>query len=63
MLFSLNMFSKKLQQGGIMLVDDFGFVTCPGVRRAVNEFMEDNPCVFYKFELSTGQCLLVKISR
>lgn len=62
MLFSLNMFSKKLQQGGIMLVDDFGFVTCPGVRKAVNEFMEDNSCVFYKIELSTGQCLLVKIS-
>ncbi len=63
MLFSLNFFSKKLQQGGIILIDDFGFVTCPGVRKAVSEFMENNPFIFYKFELSTGQCLLVKMSR
>lgn len=63
MLFSLKYFSKKLQPGGIILVDDFGFVTCPGVRKAVSEFMENNHSIFYKFELSTGQCLLVKISR
>lgn len=63
MLFSLHFFSNKLPQGGIILVDDFGFVTCPGVRKAVSEFMENNPAIFYKFELSTGQCLLVKISQ
>jgi hypothetical protein len=59
-LFSLNMFSNKMHQGGIILVDDYGFTTCPGVREAVSEFMENNSNSFYKFELCTGQCLLIK---
>ncbi len=63
MLFSLYLFSSKLQHGGILLVDDFGFNTCPGVRLAVNQFFEENSDSFYKLELSTGQCLLMKMFR
>lgn len=61
MLFSLNLFSSVLKQGGIILVDDFGFKTCPGVRKAVDEFMRENEKIFLKFGLPTGQCLLVKL--
>ncbi len=53
-LFSLNLFSAKLQHGGILLVDDFGFVTITGVRKAVNQFMKENTNPFFKIELSTG---------
>lgn len=40
---SLKFFWSRLSEGGIILFDDYGFSTCPGVTRAVNEFMESKP--------------------
>jgi O-methyltransferase len=49
-------FYPRLEQGGIMLFDDYGFASCPGARRAVDEFFNDKseaPMI-----LPTGQCFV-----
>ena len=49
-------FYPRLGAGGIMLFDDYGFASCPGARRAVDEFFNDKtetPMV-----LPTGQCFV-----
>jgi O-methyltransferase len=33
----------RLAPGGIMVFDDYGFASCPGARRAVDEFFADKP--------------------
>jgi len=37
-LASLDFFAPRMVQGGIIVSDDYGFETCPGARRAVDEF-------------------------
>jgi hypothetical protein len=29
--------------GGIILLDDYGFASCPGVTKAIDQFMVDKP--------------------
>jgi O-methyltransferase len=57
-LDSLKFFYDKMTPSSLMLCDDYGFVTCPGARKAVDEFFAD------KLEevilLPTGQGLIVK---
>lgn len=36
-------FYDRLTDGGIFLCDDYGFLTCPGVTLAINEFLQDKP--------------------
>jgi len=51
-------FYPRLTRGGIMIFDDYGFSTCPGIRRAVDEyFFRDPSRILY---LSTGQALVFK---
>jgi O-methyltransferase len=59
-LFALNYLDRNLRVGGIMLVDDYGFVTCPGIELAVNEFSADHPH-YFGLSLLTGQYVLVKL--
>ena len=33
----------RLAPGGILLCDDYGFDSCPGATRAVDEFLRDKP--------------------
>ena len=40
---SLEFFYPRLQSGGILLCDDYGFVTCPGATLAMDEFFADKP--------------------
>jgi O-methyltransferase len=57
-LDSLKFFYPRMVSGGIFLLDDYGMLTCPGTRAAIDEFLRDKPenCV----ELSTGQAVVVK---
>lgn len=58
-IFTLNFFDKYLENGGAIVVDDYGFQTCPGARAAVDEFMNASPNYFF-LELLTGQGILIK---
>jgi len=45
--------------GGCMIFDDYGFPSCPGARRAVDEAFADKPEI--PLCLPTGQCMVVKL--
>lgn len=48
----------KLEKGGVMIFDDYGFPSCPGARRAVDEYFRnknDSPII-----LNTGQAIVLK---
>jgi O-methyltransferase len=51
-------FFPRLAPGGSILFDDFGFDSCPGIRRAVNEYFASDPGqIIY---LPTGQAMVCK---
>lgn len=58
-LFALHFFDKRLISGGIILIDDHGTVSCPGIDRSVDEFLATTDR-YLKLDLLSGQCLLVK---
>jgi hypothetical protein len=49
---SLEFFYPRLVPGGVLLLDDHGFIDCPGARRAALEFFADKPEPL--IELPTG---------
>jgi O-methyltransferase len=49
----------RLVPGGFLVFDDYGFPSCPGARRAVDEAFATRPEV--PICLPTGQCLVVKL--
>lgn len=51
-------FYPRLEKDAVMLFDDYGFPTCPGARKAVDEFFSDKPEM--PFYLPTGQCWIVR---
>ena len=44
--------------GGLLVFDDYGFSTCPGATRAVDEFMASRPEPV--IEVPTGQAFVIK---
>ncbi|HEY2882168.1 MAG TPA: TylF/MycF/NovP-related O-methyltransferase [Pirellulales bacterium] len=40
---SLEFFYPRTNPGGVFVLDDYGHLTCPGVRQAVDEFFRDKP--------------------
>jgi O-methyltransferase len=52
-------FYPRLTPGGIVVFDDYGFATCPGATRAVDEFFAHTPEV--PLYLPTGQCVVAKL--
>lgn len=55
---SLEFFYPRLSAGGVIVLDDYGFLTCPGARLAADEFAASrgNRVI----HLPTGQGLLIK---
>jgi len=51
-------FYPRLEKGAVMVFDDYGFPTCPGARKAVDEFFAAKPEI--PVYLPTGQCLVVR---
>jgi O-methyltransferase len=49
---------ERMSPGGILLCDDYGFDTCPGARRAVDELMATRPEPVV--HLPTGQGLVIR---
>jgi O-methyltransferase len=52
-------FYQRLVRGGIIIFDDYGYITCPGAKKAIDEFFLRKP--EYPCYLPTGQCLAIKI--
>lgn len=55
---SIAFFYPRMNRGGIILLDDHGYDTCPGARKAVLDFMKDKPEPV--LDLSSGQGLIIK---
>jgi len=52
-------FYPRMEKGGLMIFDDYGFLRCPGAKKAVDEFFLDKPeepCY-----LPTGQCVVIRL--
>lgn len=52
-------FYSRMEKGGVMIFDDYGFSECQGVKIAVDEFFSDkpeNPCY-----LLTNQCIVTRL--
>lgn len=58
--FALEWLSERMEKGGIVVVDDYGSRTAPGVVRAVDRVIESQPG-FARVVLPTAQCCLVKL--
>lgn len=61
MRHALAFFAPRMQAGSLIVVDDYGFITCQGARRAVDEFAGAH-AEFRFVHLLTGQALLVRLS-
>ena len=55
---SMAFFYPRMSPGGIILCDDYGFISCPGAKRAVDEFLADRPETV--IQLTSGQGMIVK---
>lgn len=57
--FCLDFFAARLAPGGVIVVDDYGTLTCPGAQRAVDEFVV-RASDFRMFHLLSSQALLFR---
>jgi len=49
---------SRMDAGGFMVIDDYGFPSCPGARKAIDEFFDDKPEV--PLVLPTGQAVIFR---
>jgi hypothetical protein len=56
---SLSYFGNKLVKNGVIVLDDFDVQSCPGVRKAIEEYLKINPS-FQIGSLRTEQMVLFK---
>lgn len=59
-LFALEFFDRRLAPAGVIVVDDYGFATCPGIAQAIETFLPSRPH-YYMHHLLSGQCVLVDV--
>lgn len=55
---SLQFFYPRVAKGGIIIMDDYGFITCPGAKRAADEYFVGKPEPILM--LTTGQGMVIK---
>ncbi len=53
---SVGFFYPRMNRGGLILFDDYGFATCPGARRGIDEFFAGKPEPI--IDLPTGQAFV-----
>lgn len=51
-------FYPRMQPGGVILFDDYGYASCPGARLAIDEFFADKPETM--MVMPTGQASIVR---
>jgi O-methyltransferase len=57
--FCLRYFAPRLAPGAWLVVDDYGFTTCPGAKKAVDDFIAGHPG-FSMLHLLTGQAIVFR---
>jgi len=57
-LDSLEFFYPRLVPGGVIVMDDYGYLTCPGAYKAAHQYMENK--TEYILHLPTGQGVIIK---
>jgi len=57
-LDSLVFFYARMNSGGIIIMDDYGFENCPGASKAADDFMADKPEQI--IHLPTGQGIIIR---
>ena len=57
---SLDFFYPRLNKGGVIILDDAGFATCPGALKATDCFLKENQIDDHLLSLSSGQCIIFK---
>ena len=55
---ALDFFYPRLVPGGIIVLDDYGYLDFPGAKKAVDEFLQDNPDFF--LHLPFGSAFIMK---
>jgi hypothetical protein len=55
---SIAFFYERTATGGVIICDDYGFSTCPGATRAIEEFMANQPEPIVR--APTGQAIIFK---
>jgi O-methyltransferase len=60
--FCLEFFAPRTVTGAMIVVDDYGFTTCQGVKKAVDDFLAARPGLFRAMHLLTGQAVLTRIA-
>lgn len=55
----LEFFYDRMVPGGIILFDDYGFISCPGAKAAADRFFAERP--EHLLEVTAGQALVVKL--
>lgn len=59
--FCLDFFAERVLVGATLVVDDYGFTTCKGVKVAVDDFVRERDGQFWAMHLLTGQAILVRL--
>ena len=57
-LDSISFFYERLNKGGIIICDDYGFSSCPGAKKAMDDFFKEKPEMVIM--LTTGQSFIIK---
>lgn len=57
----LDFIESRLVIGGVVVVDDYLAPKCPGIYKAVSEFLEDNQKKFHVWAPSTEQIVLTRV--
>lgn len=55
---SLDFFYNRMSVGGVIVCDDYGFSSCPGAKKACDDFFLDKEESI--IQLSSGQCFIIK---
>jgi len=59
--FCLRHFAPRLADSALLVIDDYGYTTCPGVKQAADEFVAEFP-EYRLWHLLTGQALLWRVT-
>ncbi len=57
-LDSIQFFYERMTKGAVMLCDDYGFASCPGAKKAMDDFFKNKPEMVIM--LTTGQAFIIK---